>query len=67
MKFDFNEIPNGFLVELNYQKQKISSENELVNERVNELSLNERSILDYIINQPEVTQEKLAENLKLSE
>ena len=34
MRFDFKEIPNGFLVELNYKKQKISSEG--INEGINE-------------------------------
>ncbi len=69
MCFDFNEIPNGFLVELNYKDQKISSEkrNERINERINALTENERSILEAIEKNPRITQAQLAENLNLTE
>ena len=62
-------IPNGFLVELNYQDQKISSEkrNERINERINALTKNERSILESIEKNPRITQVQLAEHLNLTE
>ncbi len=62
-------IPNGFLVELNYKDQKISSEkrNERINERINALTKNARSILESIEKKPRITQVQLAEHLNLTE
>jgi ATP-dependent DNA helicase RecG len=65
MRFDFNEIPNGFLVELNYRDQKTSYEK--INERINTLTQNERSIMEAIEKNPRITQAQLAANLNLTE
>jgi len=54
-------IPNGFLVELNYKDQKISSEKR--NERINAYV----GILEAIEKNPRITQVQLAEHLNLTE
>lgn len=62
MSFQYYEQGNGFVAELAYNRQKISTRNENVNENVNEkLSLNQQKIIEVMKTNKKVTMEELAE------
>jgi len=72
MTFDCREMGEGFLVEVKYDKQKISTKTEpevvekVVEKVVDSLSLNQRKILTLLMTNPEFSARKIADIVGIS-
>jgi ATP-dependent DNA helicase RecG len=66
MTFSYSEMGDGFLVELKYVKQKISTQTEpevvekVVEKVVESLSINQRKILELLTDHPESSAREIA-------
>ena len=62
MKFEYKEIPNGFLAELNYSKQKLSLDNVVDN-----VVDNEQKIIDLLKLNNKLSAKQLSEKLNITD